>query len=327
MWAENEFAESVSLRKAPYKNTFSNNSYIFDVNGEEALDKREGLKEIFDICNKKMFDMKFQEACDGSANESTRITTVHSSSLCALLFFYNVTEKNPLILDIDGKNTIFTESIFEFQNTVIPGRNPSNVDVVLLGKRDGRKVILFLESKFSEYYQGTGTSLNIAKEYLNKEIPGSEIYNSSSCLKMLGLKKETALCDSEFKIQADETMYLEGIKQMTSHYAGICHFMNGKSNVPECAKQKKVRDYYDSETFVYLGTILFDKYIGKLPIGKKHMSCLKSYQKYYKILASYINQDRYLPKRFKMLDNILKYSLFENNRHETELNIRKFYFG
>lgn len=77
-----------------------------------------------------------------------RIARLHSSSLCALLFFYNVSKKNPYSMEIEGENYAFTYSRFEYQNTVIEGRNPSNMDVVLVGTEErsgkpanGKKII------------------------------------------------------------------------------------------------------------------------------------------------------------------------------------------
>lgn len=59
---------------------------------EDALT---ALKRVFSIkdCN---FDAKFGQACSGFGREERRIATLHSSSLCALLFFYNVTKEHPL---------------------------------------------------------------------------------------------------------------------------------------------------------------------------------------------------------------------------------------
>ena len=94
-------------------------------------------------------------AVGGSGNEGDKITTLHSSSLCALLHFYNV-ERHPLTLEFKTKNNkkveikrrvIFNKSVFEFKSPVIG--NPSNMDVVLIGKDEntGKNIVFFLESK------------------------------------------------------------------------------------------------------------------------------------------------------------------------------------
>ena len=70
------------------------------------------LKRVFSIkdCN---FDEKFGQACSGSGQEERRISTLHSSSLCALLFFYNVTEKHPLKIEIKNVGEVaFFDVIF-----------------------------------------------------------------------------------------------------------------------------------------------------------------------------------------------------------------------
>ena len=85
-------------------------------------------------------------ACGGSGQEERRITTLHSSSLCALLFFYNVTDNHPLT--IKGVGT-FKESVFEFRSPVRDEEHPSCMDVVLIGEDEEHKpLVLFLESKF-----------------------------------------------------------------------------------------------------------------------------------------------------------------------------------
>ncbi len=94
-------------------------------------------------------------AVSGSGQEGRRITTLHSSSLCALLHFYNIEEEPLLKLTLDTnkktRSVTFTQSFFEYQTPVF--NYPSNMDVVLLGKDDeGEEVALFLESKFSEYF-------------------------------------------------------------------------------------------------------------------------------------------------------------------------------
>ena len=110
------------------------------------------LISIFDL-DADMFKGKFVQAINGSGHEWNEIRRLHSSSLAALLCFYNVSALNPLESSIDGRKVVFTESLFEIQNPVPGSEHPSNMDVVLIGtdKNSGRKVTLYLESKFSEY--------------------------------------------------------------------------------------------------------------------------------------------------------------------------------
>ena len=141
---------------------YSSNSYSFS--------KASLLINIFNIKDSTLFEEKYKMAVGGSGNEGDKITTLHSSSLCALLHFYNVTEDNPLTMAINGREIKFTDSIFEFKSRVID--NPSNMDVVLIGKNEKsyENVVLFLESKFAEYYLSAGTTCRgISKKYLDNE--------------------------------------------------------------------------------------------------------------------------------------------------------------
>lgn len=87
------------------------------------------LIELFEITDKDLFKEKFHQSCGGSGNEIQRIGTLHSSALCALLFFYNITENHPITLTVEGKECVFIHSRFEFKNAVI--KNPSNMDDTL----------------------------------------------------------------------------------------------------------------------------------------------------------------------------------------------------
>ncbi|MCR5766753.1 MAG: hypothetical protein K6G09_12365 [Treponema sp.] len=128
------------------------------------------VADFFEKSNKELFLKKFQMVCSGSGDEIKKITTLHSSSLCALLFFYNVTKTNKLIFPYSELHDIeFYDSLFEVKNQVI--RSPSNIDVVLIGEnKKGSKVIFFLESKFSEYILGInkkGDKFELGKSYVD----------------------------------------------------------------------------------------------------------------------------------------------------------------
>ena len=328
LWGKNKFVEFLKVRKTPYKGSVSDNSYMFDIPGYSAKDKSAGLNKIFAFSNKERFCCKFAEACSGDGQEGARITTLHSSSLCALLFFYDVNAANPMTLKLDGNNIVFTDSFFEFKNTVIEGRNPSNIDVVLLGKQGDKKVILFLESKFSEYQQGVESGLDISKSYLDNQVVSSAIYNDARFESLLGITRGTAKSEDEFRICSSKTMYLAGIKQMISHYVGIYNFMSGKTKAKYNECQQKVKEYYNRETTVYLGTVVFDYKIGELTIGRENEKCLESYEKKYEILADIINKRNEIGSRFKMLSHIIRYSdVSKASDHKFDDNVIKFYFG
>lgn len=53
--------------------------------------------------------------------------------------FYNVSKETPFYIDINGKEHEYTEVFFEVKNKVIT--RPSNMDVVLVNKKNKRNII------------------------------------------------------------------------------------------------------------------------------------------------------------------------------------------
>lgn len=354
------------------KDTKSNNSYSF----YGADDKCELLKSIFGINNnldkkKDTFKTKYNMAVSGSGQEERRITALHSSSLCALLFFYNVDEKHIKIsLPIRGKEktVTFTESVFEFKNKVLNA--PSNIDVVLIGKvtdegEDKNKtVLLFLESKFAEYYLNSEGTCDIGKGYLNTDLYKEHIKNGKiyelTKLKKLGLiieeskrkNKKTNKMETIYKLktkpEVTTSFYVEGIKQMISHYIGIKNLM-GKKYYKSKRRQKAERDARLTEDenhkleiekqiqipienkietgncIVVLGGIVF-----KLP-NPKGQGDLDEYTRYkdnYKLLAEIIAEQEADNSQFEILDRLLDYSelfTYKNPKYEVEPKIIDFY--
>ena len=204
----------------------SNNSYSFEIPGlsskylttakelskEEKVAIADQLILNFKIDNEEKDDFKSKliAACSGDGGEGAKITTLHSSSLCAFLFFYKVSDTNPLNIDINGNNVAFFKVLFEYQNTVIEGRKPSNVDIVLIGKDNKNKdIILFLESKFSEYL--AGGQVNIALEYVKKH---KEIYSDPED----NTKKKTFLDKIGFEFKKNKNEKNESFKHQIKVY-------------------------------------------------------------------------------------------------------------
>lgn len=291
-----------------YELDFSNMTLIDFVGDKIALS--------FDINkNKDTFAKKFQMACSGTGNELKKITTLHSSSLCALLFFFNVDNKKLVIPSLSEYE--FTESYFEFKNKVI--RYPSNIDVVLLGKniKTGKKVILFLESKFSEYITGIGKR-KVSKSYFKSGCPSFPIYDFIANKNIFNFNKEKGFCDSE--------KYNEGLKQMISHYYGIRRFMKREFVDDNENVYKNIREYGADE--IILGEILFDNFAKDNKLEDK----LKKYKEDYSELAKIINEqykkDETKPKNieFKVLLESLSYSKLQKYISDFP-KIKKFYFG
>ena len=268
----------------------------------------------FDINkNKETFAKKFQMACSGSGDELKKITTLHSSSLCALLFFFNVDNKKLVIPSLSEYE--FTESYFEFKNKVIG--YPSNIDVVLLGKNinTGKNVIFFLESKFSEYITGTKKK-KVGKSYFKSGSPSLPIYNCIEKDKSFDFNKENGFNNSE--------KYNEGIKQMISHYYGIRNFMEKPADNEDV--YKNIRDYKAEE--IILGEILFDNFAKNSDLEKKLNNYKDDYSKLAKIINDQYDIDKTKPEniKFKVLTESLVYSDLQEYISDFP-KIKKFYFG
>lgn len=322
MWGSDGF--DFPVEKTGYRGSVSNNSYTFSGTSPEDPDVcSDGLIQLFGIQCPERFKEKFKQSCSGSGQELKRIATVHSSSLCALLFFYNVSEENPYEMEIAGKEYIFTYSCFEYQNTVIEGRNPSNMDVVLIGeeKETGKPVVLFLESKFSEYYERPGKELEIKAAYLADRY-GAPLYNGDFWDKMgLCVQKREGAATFVLRSTGD-SCYLEGLKQMISHYIGIRKLCDA----PE-VKKDAVADAVAGGAKVLLGTILFTEEIGQLPTGREGEKCFDSYRWRYRILADALNGQLEKDSRITVLQDILSYSDFRKKGFVREPEIQRFYFG
>lgn len=330
MWGNSDFnypVEKTIFRGAPTENSYTFlGAYIKDKDVSEEIQEdycRDRLAEIFGIANLELFKDKFHMSIGGSGQELKRIATVHSSSLCALLFFYGVSKSNPYELNIAGIDYVFTESYFEYQNTVIEGRNPSNMDVVLIGKekKTGLKTVFFIESKFSEYYERTGKQFNISTEYL-KDKYGEGIYKSG-CLEKMGISLIERAGEPEFSIDSENSCYLEGIKQMVSHFIGVVKLCDSPTS-----KDDAIAKAIAAGAKVILGEILFTDRIGELPVNKNE-KCFESYRTRYQVLSEELNTQlsKYgMNEKVIVLPNILSYDIFKGAKCIKEDRIKRFYF-
>ena len=277
--------------------------------------------------NTEDFKDKLHDACFGDGNEYEKIMRLHSSSLCALLIFCEVSENNPLSITLNNQKYKFFNVLYEYKNMVIT--NPSNVDVVLIGKNESTKkdAILFLESKFSEYLTTKKTFNRLGINYLNEK---SEIYNDSF-LKEIGIEiikqngepkifksKENGKIKNYYGLQTTNKTktYIDGLKQMISHYIGITNFINQ----PLYDNRKKVfEDINIKESEIILGEILFDFHFDN---AKK---CFKTYSDYYKNLANKLNS---LPNNILVLEDLLKYSdIIKDKDYRISDKVKAFYFN
>lgn len=247
------------------------------------------LIEIFAV-DKTLFSNKFKQAIDGDGQEHKRIRTLHSSALLCLLCFYGISEEKPLELELDNRKVTFSNSRFEAKNRVCKGHY-SNIDVVLCGEDEyGKKVKLFLESKFSEY-------LNRGKYTgISDEVYGSAYKQLESSFADMGLAyNDGTLCSAK----GDTRHYAGGIKQMISHFIGL---------------QNEIKNGKYSDADIYLGTILykFDKEEEKF----------NDYTTIYSRLAKGLNA--LTESKFKVIENCFTYQeLFRD--YNLDKNVKIFY--
>lgn len=153
-----ELSEIIETKptKIKYKGTERTSGWSrqFIIPNGEAVGRY--LQRIFGI-DCPDWDLKYQQAVSGSGQEKDKITTLHSSSLLALLCFSNVSKYN--CLKINGIE--YDQVWFEVKNKVFD--KPSNIDVVLGNSKT--QDLLFLESKFTEYLSADNSAF--AAKYLD----------------------------------------------------------------------------------------------------------------------------------------------------------------
>lgn len=281
-------------------------------------DKFKTLEQAFNIIlpskcapkkNHSLFRSRFLEAAYGKGSEVGNITQLNSSALVALMCFYPVNDLNPIKITLvaDGTNHTLslTELHLEKENPVYTPNRPSSIDIALYGKdvSSGENVVLFLESKFGEYFGSE--NCRAGKSY--KEFY-SEIVNMQS--------KQNPPMDIQFK--ADESgvevmgrthsHYCDGIKQMISHYIG----------------SEKSYELNQENRTIYLGTILFD-FSSLAPDSK---NSLEDYKTCYKGLARILNSIANNHKKdIRIIDDAFTYQEFFSKVGEFKLDedVKEFY--
>ncbi len=347
MWDDFDFADGyVPIESTGTEGSNGSNGPVKSYRFTGDADKENLLKKVFGISQPTLFHEKFIQATNGSGQEISRITTLHSSALCPLLFFYNVSGKNPLklILETNAKQrpVVFTDSVFEFKSPVY--NNPSNMDVVLTGRDmvSGEEVVFFLESKFSEYI--TDASLKsgeISDKYLKG--PYSKPFYDKAILEELNLaiRKNANTDTDKFLLESsgnEGKFYITGIKQLISHYVGIQHLLKRKfyheskndvdadnSEIMKIngRKQEKLKEKIETGSVVILGEILFDYRIDSIK-NRQGISFKQLYCEKYKILAAEMATVNNNPK-FEIVKGLLGYSLFKSNMYNLDKEVRRFY--
>lgn len=306
--------------------------------------------DIKDESKRALFTQKTEQACSGSGEEALKITTMHSSSLCSLLCFYGISDKNKLEIKLeDDKTYVFTESFFEFQNEVIKGRSPSNMDVVLVGyekENINQKVVLFLESKFTEYHS-LSSSMSIANSYLANTY-GKVIYNKLEKRGIYNIITSNKQDEKEFKFSvpqnqtqkngkkvSKENVYLEGIKQMISHYIGVRNLLDGNIvSSRNCDIHNEiVKDINEKGAKVLLGTIIFEDLYQESKYFNKYKDRYEEIAKILNEVSRLSDNEKNITstEQLTILEKPLTYAgVFlseEGKQFELDEKVKKYYFG
>lgn len=149
----------------------------------------------------------FQEMFDsGSGSElHSKAEAVHSSSMLSYNIFHWIKGNHFKFNDAD-----FSNVYFEVKMKTLKGRsNPANMDVVLDGTKNGKRILLFIESKFTEYTKKSAFELSDSYRDSKKWYRGAENI------------KWKELIDSSKNICGSKKRYGEGIKQGITHLFGI----------------------------------------------------------------------------------------------------------
>lgn len=219
--------------------------------GTPAKDERGTLiKDIifdyFGIGRDELIEDSFRDAVFGQGNEWKTITTLHSSSLCAFLHFCKVSKNNAIEIELSEggqkKAIKFDKVRFEYQMPCV-GEGKSSMDVVL--QSEDNETILFLESKFSEYF---------SHSKFDKEIDAIDDYKEKFKDwfdgKPEGGWKITdsikASIQGQHLVFDNKDVYDEGIKQIICHDFAI-HNSNNFSDLGKAFNPAKINNYWFSE--------------------------------------------------------------------------------
>lgn len=301
---------------------------ILDNSISNLFAEKFGIKEERDL---EKFHQAFRVCTEGQGNELKSINNVVSSALLPLLTFFRIFGENSgLSLNFKHKDcgTIeFDQCFFEVRNKVI--RFPSCVDIALYSSK--QKVMLFIESKLSEYLRTT-SDFEIKKGY-------SALYSMMDSKDILS-DGDIIFDGSKIKYKEGGKTYFEGIKQSISHLIGLVQGPSSSRKgvyYPEEYLQAYKKCYKSAKTIYYATIILnplmigvhaetddFKKYEGYVTLysdiigkhGGEIIECIRNWPKF--------KNDQ--GKNIKVLSKPLDYHVvFENNTNLLLDNVRRFY--
>ena len=193
---------------------------------EDGSERSLSFRKISDIS--KAFTLTNESTFYKYANYADRrIRVLHSSALMPLLLFYKVSLENSLYVDLGRKEPVkFDEIYFETPNKVFDNTRPSKIDIALVS--NSSKIVLYLESKFTEYLSGKSSS-NFSLKYKNmvREILGP---NQPA--------EENKKYYIRGKLAEKDIVYGEGIKQMIAHFIGVCKGGTDSNAINDYIKNK-----------------------------------------------------------------------------------------
>lgn len=302
---KNKFVKNLEIHHTIWKGKDSNNSFSLRDKNTTKEEIPNILQNTFGIRDKERFIDKYKESISGDGQEWKRITTLHSSSLIALLCFYSVSKEHPLKI---GDYT-YEESFFEVK-TFVHDDHKSNMDIVLRGfnTKTNKNAVLFLESKFTEFLTG-GKKDEISIDAYEDEYNKLSLFENT--IKNIKFSKNEKYICIEPEKPRKYPIYCDGIKQMLSHYIGVRNYVTEKYVEHENFK------YAENEE-VILGEIMFD-FKGEVAYSEKK---LQNYKNVYSELANKINEHQ---SQVRILENVITYQEIFSGDFIKEKEIKDFY--
>lgn len=255
------------------------------------------------------WNKKFMMAINGDGQELRRITTLHSSSLLALLFFCSVNKTNPIEIGDSTFDKVYFEVKNKVFNNAAPKDKPSNVDIMLVSK-DNKKTF-FLESKFTEY------------EHNGKVEVSDKYYNFYSHL--INFLPNLKFCNGVLELkEGKNSQYIYGIKQMFSHLIGLLTEPWDKSS-------NEIKEFIQNAEKVELGCIVLN---WNQSLYKKYNDFFNNTFQYFKkpsmILEKCLDDDEVHKEKINKISifpNLLTYQdiLQKNPSFKLSKEIKNFY--
>jgi hypothetical protein len=247
------------------------------------------VQKRFALENDGNFKHNIERLFNGSGDESSKFYAVDSSSRLSFLCFSSWIEKNGYVeIEIKGKGPVkFTQLYFEAKNKVI--KSPSNVDVLLVSKKED--ILLYLESKFTEYVRDADEKAGFSKGYIESKNPGikelmKELVSKDIVSEYFDDKGARAVVSKNHPLT-----YPQGIKQMISHFIGVC-----KGPSLSDKDFNTISKLWRGAEHIYLGSVLYQ-------FSDKEFD---AYSKCHEELANVLNDKRLVIKADKIIKVIGK---------------------